>query len=102
MQDQIGGQSWPSSLSAFETTRSLVCDATYGGKQFAWKDEPSGRLLDPGREAGARGMIVTEQARESRDEQNPAYRFTRRFSISYRRFSFVSPQTLTESGNTDV
>ncbi len=28
--------------------------------QTAGKDEPSGRLLDPGREAGARGMIVTE------------------------------------------
>ena len=28
--------------------------------QAAGKDEPSGRLLDPGREAGARGMIVTE------------------------------------------
>ena len=89
MQDQIGGQSWPSSLSAFETTRSLVCDATYGGKQFAWKDEPSGRLLDPGREAGARGMIVTEQARESRDEQNPAYRLIRHFSMSCKASDFV-------------
>jgi hypothetical protein len=28
--------------------------------QVAGKDEPSGRLLDPGREAGARGMIVAE------------------------------------------
>src|SRR5215471_3452644 len=28
--------------------------------QAPGKDEPSGRLLDPGREAGARGMIVTE------------------------------------------
>ena len=28
--------------------------------QAAGKDEPSGRLLDPDREAGARGMIVAE------------------------------------------
>jgi hypothetical protein len=52
VQDQIGGESWPSSLSAFERTSSLACGAN------PRKDEPSGRLLDPGREAGARGMIV--------------------------------------------
>ena len=33
--------------------------------QAAGKDEPSGRLLDPGREAGARGMIVTVHSRKA-------------------------------------
>jgi hypothetical protein len=45
--------------------------------QAAQQDKPSGRLLDPGREAGARGMIVTVLAREGRPVQNPAYRLIR-------------------------
>jgi len=77
VQDQIGGESWPGSLRAFEKT------PPFRAAQAAWRDEPSGRSLDPGREAGARGMIVTEQARESRTVQNPAYRLARHFSITY-------------------
>jgi hypothetical protein len=54
VQDQIGGESWPGSLSA-----SCKRSAPFGAAMFVVrKDEPSGRLLDPGREAGARGMIV--------------------------------------------
>jgi predicted Zn-dependent protease len=56
VQDQIGGESWPGSSNAFERTRSLSCGASRP------EDRPSGRSLDPGREAGARGMIVTVRA----------------------------------------
>jgi hypothetical protein len=56
VQDQIGGESWPGSSSAFERTRSLSCGASRP------EERPSGRSLDPGREAGARGMIVTVRA----------------------------------------
>jgi len=64
VQDQIGGQSRPGSLSAFRANES----APFHAAQAEWTDEPSGRSLDPGREAGARGMIVTAQtsARASR------------------------------------
>ena len=66
MQDQIGGESRPGSLSAFEGTRSLgVCSGeSYDPRVIALTDGPSGRSLDPGREAGARGMIVTALTRK--------------------------------------
>jgi hypothetical protein len=51
--------------------------APFCAAQAAWKDEPSGRLLEPHREVRPRGMIVTEQAREGRAVQNPAYRLIR-------------------------
>ena len=35
--------------------------APFSVAQAAGKDKPSGRLLDPGREAGTRGMIVAER-----------------------------------------
>jgi hypothetical protein len=38
-------------------------------------------LLEPHREVRPRGMIVTEQAREGRAVQNPAYRFTRQIFL---------------------
>jgi hypothetical protein len=47
-------------------------------------DEPSGRSLDPGREAGTRGMIVMEQAHEGRPVQNPAYKLPAIFFMCLR------------------
>jgi hypothetical protein len=71
VQDQIGGQSRPGSLSELERVSSL-CAA-----QAARKDEPSGRSLDPGRETGARGMIVAAPPARVSATQNPAYRLIR-------------------------
>jgi hypothetical protein len=55
--------------------------APFCAAQATWKDEPSGRLLEPHREVRPRGMIVTKQAREGRYVQNPAYRFIRQFFL---------------------
>ena len=69
VQDQIGGESWPGSLSQLAKSGR----APFGAAKAAPEDEPSGRSLDPGREAWTRGMIVVAQARKGGAPQNPAY-----------------------------
>ena len=86
VQDQIGGESWPGSLSA-----SCERSAPLSAAQAAYEDEPSGRSLDPGREAGTRGMIVARTAARLSATQNPAYRLIRRNVFERKAVKFSSP-----------
>ncbi len=64
--------------------------------EAAERDEPSGRLLDPGREAGARGMIVAEHCckavrrTESGLQAHPPNFYIKPFVISSYQFMFSS------------
>ena len=81
VQGQIGGESRPGSLSAsfnegvLRLQRRKLCGR-----------EPSGRLLDPGSNAGTRGMIAAarDSLRELGARQNPAYRLPAYFESSAR------------------
>ena len=72
VQDQIGGESWPGSLS--DSRKRMAPNPV---AQAAGKDGPSGRLLEPHREVRPRGMIVAACCCKVVHRQNPAYRLIR-------------------------
>ena len=58
-----------------------VVQGQIGGESRPGSIKPSGRLLDPGSDAGTRGMIAVTRSslRELRAAQNPAYRLVRHY-----------------------
>src|SRR5712692_4819258 len=66
-----------------------VVQGQIGGESRPGSIKPSGRLLDPGSDAGTRGMIAVTRSslRELRAAQNPAYRPVRQYLFCCQMFS---------------